>query len=127
MERALADAAVAVGEVGYVNLHGTGTPHNDLAEARGVHRVFGPSVPCSSTKGFTGHLLGAAGGVEAAISLLALERERLPRNLHLGELDPDVAISILRDDGDAAGIRYALSNSFAFGGANAALLLGVRR
>ena len=127
MERALADATVGPEEVGYVNLHGTGTPHNDLAEARGVHRVFGTAVPCSSTKGFTGHLLGAAGGVEAAISLLALERQRLPRNLHIREQDPEVAIPILRDDADAPGIRHALSNSFAFGGANAALLFGVQR
>jgi 3-oxoacyl-[acyl-carrier-protein] synthase-1 len=127
MAEALARAGIAPSDVGYVNLHGTATPANDTAESRGVVKVLGPGVPCSSTKGFTGHLLGAAAGVEAAITLVSLADGVLPRNLGCEALDPDVHARILRDDLPAPGARFALSNSFAFGGNDTSLVFGVRR
>jgi len=127
MAEAIARAGIKPSDVGYVNLHGTATPANDSAESRGMVKVLGTGVPCSSTKGFTGHLLGAAAGVEAAITLLALIDQRLPRNLGCEVLDPDVQARILGDDLPAPGIRYALSNSFAFGGNDTSLVFGVRR
>ncbi len=125
--KAIASAGIVPEDVGYVNMHGTATMANDTAESRGVVRVLGRDVPCSSTKGFTGHLLGAAAGVEAAITLLALIDERLPPNLGLTTQDPDVAAFIIREDLHAPGIRFALSNSFAFGGNDTSLVFGVRR
>jgi 3-oxoacyl-[acyl-carrier-protein] synthase-1 len=127
MAEALGRAGIGPSDVGYVNLHGTATPANDSAESRGMVKVLGTDVPCSSTKGFTGHLLGAAAGVEAAITLMALADERLPCNLGCQTLDPDVQARILRQDLAAPGIRYALSNSFAFGGNDTSLVFGVRR
>ena len=126
MEAALADAGLRPGDIGYLNLHGTGTPLNDVAESRAVERTFGRELPCSSTKGFTGHLLGAAAGVEAALTLLALRAGLLPQNLHLEQLDPEVSIRVLSDDERAPGLRFAMSNSFAFGGNDTALAFGVR-
>ena len=127
MAEAIARARITPSDVGYVNLHGTATPANDTAESRGVVKALGPDVPCSSTKGFTGHMLGAAAGVEASIMLMALVDEVLPRNLGCEVLDPDVRARILRDDLAAPGIRYAMSNSFAFGGNDTSLVFGVRR
>jgi 3-oxoacyl-[acyl-carrier-protein] synthase I len=127
MAEALARAGLSPDDIGYVNCHGTATPANDAAESKGVVKVLGPEVPCSSTKGLTGHLLGAAAGVEAALTLMALQDGVLPRNAGLQDLDPEVAARILRDDEPAPGIRFAMSNSFAFGGNDACLLFGVRR
>lgn len=127
MAQAITHAGIAPSDVGYVNLHGTATPANDSAEARGIAGVFGPNVPCSSTKGFTGHLLGAAAGVEAAITLLSLCDGILPRNLGCQMQDPEVRARILHDDLAAPDIRYALSNSFAFGGNDTSLVFEVRR
>lgn len=126
MRGALDRAGIAPADVGYVNLHGTGTPHNDLSESRAMMQLFGETTPCSSTKAYTGHLLGAAAGVEAAIALSALRRGRLPRNLNFEQPDPEIPLNILREDQAAPGIRYALSNSFAFGGVNVSLLFEAR-
>jgi 3-oxoacyl-[acyl-carrier-protein] synthase-1 len=112
-----------VGRVSYVNLHGTATPANDSAEDTAVTTVFGTSVPCSSTKGWTGHTLGAAGIVEAAISLLAIEHGFLPRSLNTRTRDPKIAGAVLLE-ARAAAVDCVMSNSFGFGGTNCALLFG---
>jgi len=127
IRQAMDRAGIGPADVGYVNLHGTGTPLNDASEALAVHQALGADVPCSSTKGGTGHLLGAAAGVEAAVTLTALQCGRLPGNTNLGALDPEIGIHVLDASMDVPGIRHAVSNSFAFGGANAALLLGISR
>ncbi|MDI3261162.1 MAG: beta-ketoacyl-ACP synthase [Sinobacteraceae bacterium] len=125
MRAALARARIAPQEVDYINLHGTGTPANDLAEDRAVCALFGRDVPCSSTKGWTGHTLGAAGALEAALSLLALREGFLPRSLNTRRKDPRIEGAILMSTRRAP-LRRVLSNSFGFGGSNCSLLLGVR-
>ena len=123
MRAALADAGLAPQAVDYINLHGTATPNNDAAEDAAVSAVFGTSTPCSSTKGATGHTLGAAGAVEAAISLLALQHGLLPAGLNLATPDPALRVNYLRHN-EARALRTVLSNSFGFGGSNASLVLG---
>jgi 3-oxoacyl-[acyl-carrier-protein] synthase-1 len=107
----------------YINLHGTATPANDSAEDTAVTSLFGTHVPCSSTKGWTGHTLGAAGIVEAAISLLAIEHGFLPRSLNTRELDPRLTANILLA-ARSGPVDCVMSNSFGFGGTNCALLFG---
>jgi 3-oxoacyl-[acyl-carrier-protein] synthase-1 len=123
MQRALADAGLAAHEIDYINLHGTGTPSNDSAESRAVTTLFGAAIPCSSTKGATGHALGAAGALEAVICALALQAGLMPGGLNLHQRDPALALNYLTDN-QRAPLRRVLSNSFGFGGANCALLLG---
>ena len=131
MQQALDDAGLAPDEVSYLNLHGTATPLNDAMESRAVAGIFPAGVPCSSTKAMTGHMLGAAGGCEAAFLWLALHPDfgngRLPPHLWDGEADPDLPPLALVAPGDnvAGKERTAmLSSSFAFGGSNVALALG---
>ena len=129
MTAALKDAAVAPGEVDYVNLHGTATPLNDQMESLAMSEVFGADTWCSSTKPFTGHTLGAAGAVEAGICWLALENDAtplLPIHLWDGVADPALpSIKLVAPDSRSKSVlRYVLSNSFAFGGNNISLLLG---
>ena len=121
MRRAL--GAHALERVSYINLHGTATPANDSAEDTAVTAVFGTTVPCSSTKGWTGHTLGAAGIVEAAISLLVLESGFLPRSLNTRTKDPKLTADVLLASRTAT-VDCVLSNSFGFGGTNCALLFG---
>jgi 3-oxoacyl-[acyl-carrier-protein] synthase-1 len=127
MQDALADASLAAADVDYVNLHGTATPLNDQMESLAMAQVFGLGTPCSSTKPFTGHTLGAAGAVEAGICWLALCQSAdgwLPPHIWDGVRDPRLpAINLVAAGARAAGLRRALSNSFAFGGNNIALLL----
>ena len=123
MRAALADAQLPPAAIDYINLHGTATPSNDAAEDAAVCQVFGTGTPCSSTKGATGHTLGAAGGVEAAIALLALRHGLMPAGLNLQEPDPALRMNYLRDN-RAAPIGRVLSNSFGFGGSNASLIFG---
>jgi len=126
MREALAAAALQPRDIGYLNLHGTATPGNDAAEDRAVASVFGPDVAtlaCSSTKGYTGHTLGAAGGVEAAICLMALQHGWLPPTLNLREPDAALQLPVLREARHARP-RFVASNSFGFGGSNACLLFG---
>ena len=124
MRAALADAGLAPDDVGYVNLHGTGTVYNDAMECAAVRRVFGERVACSSTKPLTGHCLGAAGAVEAALCWLTLRRGRgLPPHV-TGNVDRELAPFRIPAPGDETPVRTVLSNSFAFGGSNASLILG---
>jgi 3-oxoacyl-[acyl-carrier-protein] synthase-1 len=123
MREALAAAGLAPEQIDYINLHGTATPNNDAAEDQAVCAVFGVTVPCSSTKGATGHTLGAAGGVEAVLSLLALRDGRMPGGLHLHERDPALHAAYLTEN-RLAPLQRVLSNSFGFGGSNASLVLG---
>lgn len=126
MREALARAGLQPADIGYLNLHGTATPHNDAMESRAVARVFGQDLPCSSTKPLTGHTLGAAGALEAAIAWLTLSGDgRLPVHHWDGVADPALAPLHLVAPGErlSAAPRAVLSNSFAFGGSNAALVL----
>ena len=126
MREALARAGLQPQDIGYLNLHGTATPHNDAMESQAVARVFGLDLPCSSTKPLTGHTLGAAGALEAAVAWLTLKADgRLPAH-HLGGVrDPLLSPIHLVAPGErlVAAPRAVLSNSFAFGGSNAALVL----
>lgn len=125
MEAALDRAGLTAGAIDYVNLHGTATLSNDLAEAIAVHGVFGTRVPCSSTKGWTGHTLGAAGIVETLISLLCIRHGFTPGSLNTRRVDPALPCRIAIRNSNAAP-RHVLSNSFGFGGSNCSLILGVR-
>jgi len=123
MKHALADAAMTPSHIDYINLHGTGTRGNDQAEGRAVLTLFGDETRCSSTKGATGHTLGAAGGVEAAICAIALRTEFMPAGLNTTELDPSIPLAYLLSDEGPAPSRV-LSNSFGFGGTNCSLIFG---
>ena len=129
IREALARAGIDAADIGYINLHGTATPHNDAMEAAVVERMFGARTPSSSTKPLTGHALGAAGAIEAAICWLALARNpqhKLPPHWWDGEADPALPVIDLVAPGRRADVplRHALSQSFAFGGSNAALVFG---
>ena len=124
MQGALKMAGLAPADIDYINLHGTATPSNDLAEAKAVSRLFGTGTPCSSTKGATGHTLGAAGGVEAVICALALQNGLMPAGLNSEQPDPALAVNYLRENGEQP-LRRVLSNSFGFGGTNCSLVFGL--
>lgn len=125
MQRALASAGLSANEIDYVNLHGTATKSNDASEGKAVADVFGDRVPCSSTKGWTGHLLGAAGISEAIIAMLAVEHGFVPGSVNTRQVDPDIMINY-RIENSEAKVGRALSNSFGFGGSNCSLVLGRR-
>jgi 3-oxoacyl-[acyl-carrier-protein] synthase II len=125
MRMALADAKVPLDRVGYINAHGTSTKQGDVAETRAVHEVFGAhakALAISSTKSMTGHLLGAAGGVEGAYSVLAIARGVLPPTINLDEPDPACDLDYVPNRPREARLDVALSNSFGFGGTNATLV-----
>ena len=125
MRRALDDGHVSPGEVAYVNAHGSSTPLNDPTETLAIKRVFGDHaqrLQVSSTKGYYGHALGASGAFEAAICALALERRWLPPTVNLEHPDANCDLDYIPSTGRAADVEYALSNSFGFGGINAALV-----
>ena len=123
MRAALAQAGLRPEQVDYLNLHGTGTPGNDAAEDRAVCAVFGSALACSSTKGYTRHTLGAAGGVEASIALLALQHGLAPPSLNLQQQDPALHAGLLREP-LLQPLKVVASNSFGFGGSNASLVFG---
>lgn len=123
MRAALQRAALQPADIDYINLHGTGTQANDAAEDQGVCAVMGTAVPCSSTKGWTGHTLGAAGIVETGIALLCLETGFMPHSLNTREKDPALGANILMQS-RAAPVRRVMSNSFGFGGSNCVLIFG---
>jgi 3-oxoacyl-[acyl-carrier-protein] synthase I len=123
MQAALSAAMLEPGHIDYINLHGTGTPSNDRSESQAVTSVFGPTTPCSSTKGATGHTLGAAGALEAVISALALKHGLMPGGVHTSEIDPTLTALYIKDNRRAA-VARVLSNSFGFGGTNCSLIFG---
>jgi len=123
MLEALGRARLGAQEIDYVNLHGTATPANDRIEACAVHEIFGAATPCSSTKGFTGHTLGAAGMTEAAIACLSLEQDFTPGSPTTRELDPAMQCRIVLR-GQSGALSRVMSNSFGFGGSNCVLVFG---
>jgi len=123
MERALTAAGVGPRDIDYVNLHGTATLVGDAAEDRAVSELFGAATPCSSTKGYTGHTLGASGIVEALFSALAILHGMVPGSPHTRTVDPGFRSRYVVATENAR-IDRAMSNSFGFGGANCSLLLG---
>ncbi len=123
MQAALRAAALDPGDIDYINLHGTATPSNDRSESRAVTSVFGPTTPCSSTKGATGHTLGAAGALEAVISAIALRHGLMPGGVHTHDIDPTLTAHYIRVNRPAP-LRRVLSNSFGFGGTNCSLIFG---
>jgi 3-oxoacyl-[acyl-carrier-protein] synthase-1 len=130
MTQALQRAGIAAGRIDYINMHGTATPQNDAMESRVIESLFGLEVPVSSTKPFTGHTLGAAAAIEAALCWLAMQDDnpdgKLPPHLWDGAADPALPALNLVPAGAALGrpLRHVLSSSFAFGGSNAVLVLG---
>ncbi|PYS78595.1 MAG: beta-ketoacyl-[acyl-carrier-protein] synthase II [Acidobacteria bacterium] len=125
MQKAISDAGISPEEVGYINAHGTSTPYNDKFETLAIKKTFGEHayrLAVSSTKSMTGHLLGAAGGIEAVFSVLAITEGRLPPTINYVNPDPDCDLDYVPNEPREARINYALSNSFGFGGTNAALL-----
>jgi 3-oxoacyl-[acyl-carrier-protein] synthase II len=125
MELAIRKAAIAPAQVDYINAHGTSTPYNDKLETLAIKRLFGDhahKVAISSTKSMTGHLLGGAGGLEAGISVLAVYHQLVPPTINLDDPDPECDLDYVPHTSRSMPITYALSNSFGFGGTNAALL-----
>jgi 3-oxoacyl-[acyl-carrier-protein] synthase I len=123
MEKALAAAALSAADIDYINFHGTGTPSNDESEARAVAAALGERVPGSSTKGATGHTLGAAGALEAVVCALALREQLLPAGVNTTHVDPQLPVNYLMRS-RAAEVRHVMSNSFGFGGSNCSLIFG---
>jgi 3-oxoacyl-[acyl-carrier-protein] synthase-1 len=123
MREALAMAGLGPQRVDYLNLHGTGTRNNDAAEDAAVRAVFGDGVACSATKGWTGHALGAAGAVEAVITLLALRHGFVPGTVNTRRVDPEFGLR-LQLEAESRVLARAMSNSFGFGGSNCSLLFG---
>ena len=121
MQDALKMAGLLPADIDYINLHGTATQGNDAAEGKAVQAVFGRATPCSSTKGATGHTLGAAGGLEAVICALGLQHGLLPGGLNTRELDPTQDIDYLLENREQP-VKHMLSNSFGFGGTNCSLV-----
>jgi 3-oxoacyl-[acyl-carrier-protein] synthase II len=125
MKRALLSAELEPGQIGYINAHGTSTKANDQAETEAIKRVFGEDayrVPVSSTKSMTGHLLGAASGIEAIVSVLAIDRKVIPPTINLDNPDPDCDLDYVPDKARKADVRAVLTNSFGFGGVNGCLV-----
>ena len=125
MNRALKDARIAPSAIGYINVHGTSTPQGDKVEVVAIKRVFGEharKLPISSTKSMTGHLLGAAGGLEAGITALALRDQVLPPTINYEHPDPDCDLDFVTNQSRRVRLEHALTNSFGFGGTNGALV-----
>jgi 3-oxoacyl-[acyl-carrier-protein] synthase II len=125
MKLALEDANIALNEVDYINAHGTSTPLNDVAETKAIKKVFGEhayKLMVSSTKSMTGHLLGGAGGLEAVITVKALETGIVPPTINLEEPDPECDLDYVPNQARRANIKVAMSNAFGFGGTNACLV-----
>ena len=125
MQAAIKQAGIDPAAVDYINAHGTSTPYNDKLETLAIKRVFGDharKLAISSTKSMTGHLLGAAGGLEAGITVLAIRNQMIPPTINYETADPECDLDYVPNTKRAASIQYALSNSFGFGGTNGALL-----
>jgi 3-oxoacyl-[acyl-carrier-protein] synthase II len=125
MQKTIRDSGIQPEQVGYINAHGTSTPYNDKFETLAIRQTFGEhayKLAVSSTKSMTGHLLGAAGGIEGVFSVLSLHRKVLPPTINYVNPDPDCDLDYIPNHPREAEVEYALSNSFGFGGTNAALL-----
>lgn len=123
MQAALRAAGLEAEAIDYINLHGTGTPSNDRSESQAVTSVFGAATPGSSTKGATGHTLGAAGALEAVISAITLQSGFMPGGVNTTRIDPMLTANYLRENSSSPA-SYVLSNSFGFGGTNCSLIFG---
>jgi 3-oxoacyl-[acyl-carrier-protein] synthase-1 len=123
MEEALRSAKLGPRQIDYVNLHGTATRSNDAAEDKAIVALFGSAVPCSSTKGMTGHALGAAGGIEAALTMLAVEEGIVPGSPGTRSIDPELRADY-RTAPERRPVTRAMTNSFGFGGSNCSLVFG---
>jgi 3-oxoacyl-[acyl-carrier-protein] synthase-1 len=126
MKQALQCAGIGPQQVDYTNLHGTGTRANDVAEDKAMIQVMGPDTICSSTKGFTGHTLGAAGITEAILTCLCIESDLVPGTINTRNPDPKLA-TVVRLDSEMRTVGIALSSSFGFGGSNCSLVFGKAR
>ena len=125
MRAAMRQAEIAPEAIDYINAHGTSTPYNDKLETLAIKQTFGDHayrLAVSSTKSMTGHLLGAAGGLEAGVSVLAIRDQMMPPTINLEHPDPDCDLDYVPATRRARSITYVLSNSFGFGGTNAALV-----
>jgi 3-oxoacyl-[acyl-carrier-protein] synthase II len=125
MKQALASASVSTRDVSYINAHGTGTLQNDLIETRAIKRLFKKQaykIPISSTKSMIGHLMGAAGAVEAIASVMAIKHSFIPPTINYKTPDPECNLNYVPNKAINRDLNYVLSNSFGFGGSNAALL-----
>jgi 3-oxoacyl-[acyl-carrier-protein] synthase II len=126
MERAIKDAGITPDQIGYINAHGTSTPYNDKFETLAIKKVFGEhagnGLAVSSTKSMTGHALGAAGGIEAVVSVKALTENKLPPTINYEFPDPDCDLDYIPNVARDAKVDHILSNSFGFGGTNACLI-----
>ena len=128
MKMAMDDAGVDPSEVDYINAHGTSTPLGDASETRVIKLALGDEnaykTPVSSTKGATGHCLGAAGAIEAMFSVLAVERGKLPPTINFEVEDPECDLDYIPNEARDADVRIAINNSFGFGGHNASIVVG---
>ena len=124
MELALERARLGAADIDYINFHGTGTASNDAAEARAVAEALGREIPGSSTKGATGHTLGAAGALEAVICALALQHGLMPAGVNTSQIDPTLPVRYLLENRNAR-LKRVMTNSFGFGGSNCSLILGL--
>jgi 3-oxoacyl-(acyl-carrier-protein) synthase len=125
MEKALKDAGLEPTDVDYINAHGTSTPYNDKFETMAIKKAFGDhagTLAVSSTKSMTGHLLGAAGGIEGVFSVLAIYNRMLPPTINYVNPDPDCDLDYVPNEPREMDLEIALSNSFGFGGTNATLI-----
>mgnify|MGYP002579654682 CR=1 FL=1 len=123
MEMALEDAGLPPSAIGYINAHGTGTQHGDIAESATTHKLFGENIPISSLKSYTGHTLGACGALEAWISICMMNDKWFAPTINLVKIDPECAqLDYIRDSGREIDCEYIMSNNFAFGGINTSLI-----
>lgn len=127
VEFALRDADLEASEIDYINAHGTSTPLNDSAETNALKRALGEaaySIPVSSTKSMTGHLLGGGAAIEAVFSIMSIREDFVPPTIHLEEPDPSCDLNYLPNEGSARQVRHVMSNAFGFGGHNAVVIFG---
>lgn len=126
MSRAIKDAGIALEEVNYINAHGTSTPVGDISETTAIKKTFGDhayKLAVSSTKSMTGHMLGAAGGVEAVIAGLSLYHGIIPPTINVDQQDPECDLDVVPNEARKVDLRVVMSNSFGFGGHNATIVM----